>query len=150
MKRTITTLLILTFALSGCGNKLTTNNLSIPKSAPATKTQNKCFANDGQKYRTSVKLQINADNKISGTVVSDEYDETPIEKASFTGTKIGNTFKVKFSGKPPVVGASSEWTEKVWTLKEINGVETLVIIFNAKNYDTNKWSNTSYEFVPCN
>lgn len=113
-------------------------------------TQNKCFSNDGQKYRTSVKFKINVDNKISGTVVSDEYDETPIEKASFTGTKIGNTFKVKFSGKPPVIGAASEWTDKVWTLKRINGVETLVIIFNAKNYGTNKWSNTSYEFAPCN
>jgi hypothetical protein len=88
--------------------------------------------------------------QISGTVVSDEYEETPIEKASFTGTKIGNTFKVQFIGKPPVVGASSEWTDKVWTLQKINGVETLVIIFNAKNYDTNIWSNTSYEFVPCN
>jgi hypothetical protein len=113
-------------------------------------TKNKCFSNDGLKYRTSVKFKISADNKISGTVVSDEYEDTPIEQASFTGTKIGNTFKVKFNGKPPVVGAASEWTNKLWTIRKINSVETLVIIFNAKNYDTNKWSNTNYEFAPCN
>ena len=39
MKRTITTLLILTFTLSGCGNKLTTNNLDIPKPTPIAETQ---------------------------------------------------------------------------------------------------------------
>ena len=39
MKRITTTLLILTFTLSGCGNKLTTNNLSIPESSLAAKTQ---------------------------------------------------------------------------------------------------------------
>lgn len=113
-------------------------------------TTNKCFSNDGLKYRTSIKFKIGADNQISGTVVSDEYEDTPLEQASFTGSKIGNTFKVKFNGTPPMVGEASEWTDKLWTIKKVNGVETLVIIFNAKNSKTNKWANTSYEFAPCN
>lgn len=112
-------------------------------------SESKCFSNGGLKYRTTVKFTINADNTINGTVVSDEYDETQLEQASFTGTKTRNTFKVKFSSTPPMVGAASEWTNKVWTIKRINGVETLIITFNAKNYDTNKWRNTHYEFTLC-
>jgi hypothetical protein len=113
-------------------------------------TESKCFSNDGLKYRTVVKFSIAKDNKIRGTVVSDEYEDTPIEQASFTGTKIGNTLKVKFNGKPPIVGAASEWTNKAWTIKKVNGAEKLIIVFYAKNYETNKWSNTDCEFDPCN
>jgi hypothetical protein len=108
----------------------------------------KCFSNDGLKYRTTVKFTIN-NNKLNGTVASDEYDDTAIEQTSFTGTKTGNTIKVKFNGKPPVVGAASEWTNKAWTLKKVNGVEILMITFYSKDYDTNKWSNANCEFTPC-
>lgn len=40
MQKTITTLLALTFTLTGCGNRLTTNNLDIPKPSLVAKTQN--------------------------------------------------------------------------------------------------------------
>jgi hypothetical protein len=113
-------------------------------------TESKCFSNDGLKCTTTVKFSIDQDNKISGTVVCFEYEDMPKKQSSFTGTKTGNTLKVKFSGKPPIVGTASEWTNKAWTIKKVNGVEKLIIVFYAKNYETNKWSNTDCEFDPCN
>ncbi|NTW20957.1 MAG: hypothetical protein HGA42_15765 [Nostocales cyanobacterium W4_Combined_metabat2_030] len=112
-------------------------------------TESKCFSNGGLKYRTTVTLIINTDNTISGTVVSDEYDDIPVEQSSFTGIKTRDKLKVKFSGTPPIVGVASRWTNKAWTIKKTDGIDMLIITFYAKNYDTNKWSNTNYEFAPC-
>jgi hypothetical protein len=53
MKRTITTLLILTYTLSGCGNKLTTNNLSIPKSSLDTQTAQSNFEKIQGKWQST-------------------------------------------------------------------------------------------------
>ena len=58
---------------------------------------------------------------------------------------------VKFTGTAPVVGSASEWTDKPWTIGQLEGkrqsMDVLHIIFNAKNYNTNKWEDSDYQFA---
>jgi hypothetical protein len=109
----------------------------------------KCFSNDGLKYKTVVTLLFgHKEGKeiVSGNVTSGEIDSGKPEKGVFEGTIDGDKLMIKFIGNPPIVGDASEWTDKPWTLKKVGGKETLHIIFNAKNYDTNKWKDTDYQF----
>jgi len=107
----------------------------------------KCFVSEGLKYQTTVTLIFN-DNEAMGIVSSEEIESGKKRSTGFKGTRKSNEFTVEFiQGKPPVIGDASEWTGKPWTLKKEGGKETLHIIFNAKNYDTNKWEDTDYQFV---
>ncbi len=110
----------------------------------------KCFANDGLKYKTVVTLLFvkkNGEVIVSGNVTSEELGSGKTERGSFKGTIDADKFMIKFVENPPTVGDASEWTDKPWTLKKEGAKETLHIIFNAKNYDTNKWEDTDYQFV---
>ena len=111
----------------------------------------KCYANEGLKYRTVIMLNYSSANELTGSVSSQELESNETEVAKFTGTIEGDKITVQFSGTPPVIGAATEWTEKPWTLKEVVGksdyMENLRIVFNAKNYDTNKWEDTDYVFI---
>lgn len=104
-----------------------------------------CFANEGLKYKTTVEFNMGETDFI-GTVTSEEMDSGKKETAGFTGVKSGEGLIVKFKGTPPVVGSASEWTDHVWTIKKKGTIESLYIIFNAKNFETNKWQDTDYEF----
>lgn len=108
----------------------------------------KCFTSEGLKYTVTITLFTDG-NDIRGNVTSTETGSDKIEKAKFTGKKEGNTLTVSFHGTPPVAGDASEWTTKPWTLEEKEGKEKLLIPFNAKNYETNKWEEMKYEFIPC-
>ena len=109
---------------------------------PATK---KCFSNDGMKY--SVAITINMwEKEASGNVTSEELGSGQKTTATFTATVSGDALTVTFKGTPPVVGDASEWTTKPWTIKNKAGKEKLHIVFNAKNYETNKWADADYEF----
>ena len=108
----------------------------------------KCFVSEGLKYQTTVTL-ISNDNEAMGIVSSEELESGKKRSAAFSGIRNGNEFIVSFKrGDPPVIGDASEWINKPWTLKKEGAKEILHIIFHAKNYDTNKWEDSDYEFVP--
>lgn len=119
-----------------------------PKPDPVSPiTLTDCFQNEGLKYSTKIILGFD-DNRVGGIVISGEIGANKTDTAFFSGTKTGSGLNVEFDrkSKPPVVGDASEWTNKPWTLKKSKGTEVLQIVFNAKNYDTNKWEETVYEF----
>jgi len=87
------------------------------------------------------------ENTLLGNVTSEDLGSGKKETAEFTGTKDGDKITVKFKGNPPVVGAASEWTDKPWIMKKEGGKETLKIVFNAKNYESNRWEEINYDFA---
>ena len=127
----------------------TTTSSSVDKLADSAKQTviQKCFGNDGLKYSTVITINYMADNHVTGKVMTIELDSDKKEVAKFTGSVNGDKLTVKFAGAPPVVGTASEWTSKPWTIGNKSGKEGLGIVFNAKNYKTNKWAETNYEFV---
>lgn len=118
-----------------------------PKVEVAPVTLNHCFSNEGLKYTTTIKLGFNG-KQVVGYVESSEIGSGEIKSAFFEGTKNGNELKVEFNPKnqAPIIGDASEWTDKPWSIKKDGGKETLHIVFNAKNYETNKWQDTDYKF----
>ena len=116
-----------------------------PPGVEMTAATQKCFANDGLKYKTVVTITISETNVV-GTVTSEEMGSGQKQTTAFEGTLSGDAITVKFKGTPPVVGDASEWTSKSWTIKNKSGKEKLHILFNAKSYETNKWAETDYEF----
>src|SRR6185295_6160623 len=119
---------------------------SLPPRMEIKGGKTKCFVNEGLKYKTTVTLGFN-DNEVLGIVSSEEIESGKKRSTGFKGTRKSNEFTVEFiERKPPVIGDASEWTNKPWTLKTESAKETLHIIFNAKNYDTNKWEDTDYQF----
>jgi hypothetical protein len=121
----------------------------LPRPEPVKRQDvERCFSNDGLKYATTITI-FTEDSRIRGNVKSTDLESGKEEKTKFTGTVDGNKLTVDFRGAPPVVGAASEWTDKTWTLDNTGGTEKLHIIFKAKNYETNKWEEMVYEFLPC-
>ena len=107
----------------------------------------KCYTNDGLKYSTVITINYMPDNKVTGKAMSKEPDSDKKEVAKFTGSVTGDKLSVKFVGTPPMVGTASEWTGNPWTIVSKSGKESIGIVFNAKNYESNKWAETNYEFV---
>lgn len=105
----------------------------------------KCFTNDGLKYKTVVTISF-GETDVVGTVTSEELGSGQKQTTAFEGTLSGDALTVKFKGTAPVVGEASEWTTKPWTIKNKAGKEKLHIVFNTKNYETNKWADADYEF----
>lgn len=121
-----------------------------PPTAEISTDVKKCFVSDGLKYKTVVTLLFGKKNGVdivSGNVTSEELGSGKTERGVFEGTIDGDKFMIKFMGNPPTVGDASEWTDKPWKIKKEGGKETLLIVFNAKNYDTNKWKDTDYQFA---
>lgn len=110
----------------------------------------KCFENDGLKYAVKINMTI-AGNEVKGQLASTETGSNQTETKEFSGTVEGDNLKVKFEGTPPVIGDASEWTDKPWMLAKTKkgNAEILLIIFNAKNYQTNKWEDQKFEFAAC-
>jgi hypothetical protein len=128
------------------------NNVEPPP--PPNAEVKKCYASDGLKYKTVVTLifvKKNGTDIVSGNVTSEELGSGKTEKGVFEGTIDGDKYMIKFMGNPPTVGDASQWTDKAWTIEKVEGKgqwkEKLHIIFNAKNYETNKWEDTDYQFV---
>lgn len=119
---------------------------TLPDTSQQTLVQ-KCYTNDGLKYSTVITINYMPDNTITGKVTSKELDSDKKEGAKFTGTLTGDKLTVKFVGTPPLVGTASEWTSNPWTIVSKPGKESIGIVFNAKNYETNKWAETDYVFV---
>ncbi|MEK7226353.1 MAG: hypothetical protein AAB221_11845 [Bacteroidota bacterium] len=122
-----------------------------PPKVEMKEAQKSCYANDGLKYATVVTIySAEGENTVLGNVTSEDLESGKKETAEFTGTKDADKITVKFKGNAPVVGAASEWTDKPWKIVKKEGkgnTESLSVIFNAKNYDTNKWKDTEYLFA---
>lgn len=118
---------------------------TIPADTAMQTAVQKCYSNDGLKYSTVITINYSAGADVTGSIVNKDLETDKKEAAKFTGTVAGDKLTVKFAGTPPVMGAASQWTDKPWTINK-SGKEKIVIVFNAKNYDTNKWADTDYEF----
>lgn len=116
-----------------------------PPKVEMKEAEKKCYTNDGLQYKTVVTI-FSGGNDVVGNVSSEDLGSGNKQTTEFTGTISGEAMIIKFKGEPPVVGATSEWTNNVWTIKKTGGKEILHIIFNAKNYETNKWQDTDYKF----
>ena len=115
-----------------------------------TAVSEKCFVNDGLKYSTRISIFFKSPTEVNGTVTSTDLGTDAKETADFTGTSKGNELTITFKGKAPVIGDASTWTDKPWIIKkDAKGNSILSIIFNSKNYETNKWSDTAFEFEVC-
>jgi hypothetical protein len=136
-------------------NSTQEQNTSLP--APSTtspgkeetvNSSEKCFSSDGLKYTVTIKMKING-GEVSGQLASTEAGSNQTKTADFNGTLTGEKLMIKFNGNPPVIGDASEWTNNPWILDKSGKKETLLIIFNAKNYETNNWEDQKYEFTAC-
>lgn len=112
------------------------------------KTVSRCFINQGLKYETRITIHI-GEQHVMGTVESQETGASRGKSSVFEGTIDGDKIKIRFAGATPVIGDASEWTDKPWILDKSGKEEKLLIIFNAKNYETNKWEDMKYEFEAC-
>ncbi|HWR33930.1 MAG TPA: hypothetical protein VN451_10400, partial [Chitinophagaceae bacterium] len=108
--------------------------------------EKKCFSNDGLKYKTIVTIYLGDTSVVLGNVMAEELESGKKQTTEFTGTISGEGIIVNFKGEPPVIGTASEWTNNIWTIKKTGRKEILYIIFSAKDYDTNKWKDTDYQF----
>jgi hypothetical protein len=118
-----------------------TNNVSLET------TGQKCFSNDGLKYTIAITINFTAGTQVTGKIISTEMGTDKRQAAKFTGTVMDDQVTVQFAGTPPVVGDASTWTSKPWKLDNRPGKEKLSIVFNAKNFETNKWEEMEYEFA---
>lgn len=109
----------------------------------------KCFQNDGMKYQTIIQLTYFSAMDVGGLVTVKDYNGKLLDKQRLNGTIKGNEISVRFMSKAPVIGSSSEWTKKPWTITTTPDGELLKIVFNAKDLETNQWAETVYEFKPC-
>jgi hypothetical protein len=136
-------------------NNTQEQNTSLP--APSTtspgkeetvNSSEKCFSSEGLKFSVTIKMKINGEN-VSGQVASTDAGSNQTKTADFSGTLSGDKIMTRFKGDPPVIGDASEWTNNPWILDKSGKNETLLIIFNAKNYETNNWEDQKYEFTSC-
>ncbi len=115
------------------------------KKSNAKQPAEKEFYLSGLKYETRVKMSIEPDGKVSGTVTANEYFVDG-ETVSFSGTFTDGKIEATFDGEPPVVGAASSWTDKPWRIEAREGKEVLIIPFYAKSYETFEWRDSEYVF----
>src|SRR6185312_9559974 len=94
---------------------------SAPHTIKIEKGVTKCFVSEGLKYKTTVTLVFN-NNEALGIVRNEELQSGKQRSTAIAGTRSGNEFAVSFiRGEPPVTDGASEWTNKKWILKKVNG-----------------------------
>ncbi len=133
---------------SNSGDKKQDTAIKQPVSMLTQATTKKCFSNEGLKFNATINFTMD-DKTVTGDVSTEDEGSGQKTSVSFEGSRNGDTLNVKFKGTPPMVGDASEWTDKPWVISRDNGKESLGIIFNAKNYQTNKWGMITYTFDPC-
>ena len=118
----------------------------------AIELMRRVYCNEGLKYLTIITLDVKENGELSGKISSIEYifvdddNDERHEKAFFKGVLQDNKISVEFDGDPPLMGDNSNWTDDDWRIEMIDDMETIVIPFYAKNYETSEWSLTDYEF----
>ncbi|MDX1903949.1 MAG: hypothetical protein SFU27_07305 [Thermonemataceae bacterium] len=109
----------------------------------------KCFSNDGLKYKVTIKIEFLSTYQVKGTLTRDDY-AGEILSTDFKGTIKGNILGINFNEEPFSIGDGSEWRNDAWKIvKKNNGKENLEITFTSKNYKTNKWDKRIYNFETC-
>lgn len=144
MKRT-TTLFILAALMIACSGAKKQASSSNQKDSATEK----CFFLEGLKYNNTIRMTIDPDGTVNGTMQSNENASGKTYAATFSGTKTGDKLKITFHTEAPTVGVKSEWTDNDWRLGKKDRKETLFITFNAQNYETMQWEETEYEFSAC-
>ncbi|HEV7781877.1 MAG TPA: hypothetical protein VGO58_11470 [Chitinophagaceae bacterium] len=112
---------------------------------PGVKLENaikKCFTNDGLQYAVVITFRFSSDADVTGKIESRELETNKTTTGQFTGTFNRNQFTAQFTDTPPVIGNSSEWTSKPWTINE----KKISIPFRSKESGTGKWEETNYDF----
>lgn len=119
--------------------------------APPPPPETACYANDGLKYKTVITVHYNI-HTVTGDVTSEDMGTGTKETVAFEGKMKDDKINITFKGDAPVIGDASEWTDKQWKIVNTEGSKKLLILFKAKNYETNKWEETEYEFskINCN
>lgn len=112
------------------------------------KTVKKCFENDGLKYHVSIEWEAKG-KEINGKVISTELENDKSTEAIFSATIEEGDLVVAFKTPPSVVGDASLWTSKPWKLEKKGKQQKLLILFNAKNYKSQKWQEMEYTFESC-
>lgn len=146
--KTIVALIVTFSILIACNNnqKKPTQSLAQDDKSQVISFE-KQFYLGGLKFETTINLIVQADGKVSGTIKSNEYEnEDDVQTVDFSGTLSDGSINIKFNGEPPLMGAASEWTDKPWRIVKKGDNDILVIIFDSKNYETNEWEETEYEF----
>ena len=114
----------------------------------AAQTESKCFASEWLQGERSVNLTLTG-SKVTGTFVVESGEDSSAQSYSFSGTRRGSVLTVVFAdGKLPDI-TPSEIKSLVWTLIK-NGKLLRIKVF-GKNYETNKYENSSAYFrrKPC-
>ncbi len=117
-----------------------------------SKQPTKVYINEGLKYLTVIVLEVKENGEVFGKISSVDYifldddNDERYHKAFFKGKIKANKIKVELEDTPPIIGDNSNWTEEDWRVEVINDIETLVIPFYAKNYETLEWKMSDYEF----
>ncbi|MBI5856811.1 MAG: hypothetical protein HZB42_04095 [Sphingobacteriales bacterium] len=107
-----------------------------------------CFENTGLKYRLRIRINFISAKRATVSVSSNEIGGNKISVANFSCDVNVNNLIIKSVEDLPAAGDASEWVaNKNWVIDTANGKTVLSVPFNAKNYDTNKWELTDYEFV---
>jgi len=111
-----------------------------------------CFIAGFLQGERTVLLQTEG-NKISGTFSVQNSDDSEavdgVATYKFTGTRSGDTLKVRFEGdKLPNVGPS-EMKGLNWKIATVGGEEVVRIKFTGKNYDTNEYEDYVADFESC-
>lgn len=104
-----------------------------------------CFENKGLKEEHRISFELEGNKIIEGYYETiGDTPGTSAETFNFSGTKVGNSLKIKFAGTIPYERAPKT-KSLVWTLaKNVLSVPTY-----GKNYDTNKYSTYQAKFEKC-
>ncbi len=116
-----------------------------PQKVDITNAVQQCYVNEGLRFETTVTIYIGTDKTV-GIVAAEDLQSGELKKTGFEGIKRGDTIFAKFTGEPPPSGDHSEWLVTPWIMKKKNGMEVLVIAFNALDFKTNKWKTTNFDF----
>ncbi len=112
----------------------------------------RCFNNQGLTYDVTILFEYKTDTSFTGKVISHNLETDLDETTLFSGRENDGQLTISFEGKPPMIGAASEWLSKPWRIVKSEGKSSfedmLHIPVKAKNYETNKWEESEYEFTP--
>ncbi len=110
--------------------------------------QDKCFENSGLKDGHTIEFKVSG-SKVSGEFsIARDFNVETTERYGFTGSKIGSSLSVKFTGKQPDSLPASPSVKK-WALVGSGESEKLRVTLFGRNYNTNKWSNYTVDYKSC-
>jgi len=111
-----------------------------------SESESKCFQADALQGKRSVVFKLDG-NQFNGTFSIEEEGEAA--SYDFTGTRSGDTLRVKFAGDKRPDLAPSEMKDLDWKLVMKGDSEVLRIKLYGKNHETNKYADYFADFESC-